>query len=341
MQIQEYIPLSEHTTLHLGGPARYFISATNTQELREALSYARENSLPIYILGGGSNILFPDEGWNGLVIHIALLGRDYEEDSKGDVRVTVQAGEQWDQLVEETVAQGLWGIENLSRIPGTVGAAPVQNIGAYGVEVKDVIEWVEVLDIHNGDLHIISKDECAFGYRDSIFKHRGGRDYIITRVAMRLSAHPKPNLEYKDLQEYFGQRTDVSVSEVRNAINEIREKKYPSMTKVGSAGSFFKNPIVTKILFNEIVTWLDAPVPYYKVDDENVKIPVAWLLERFGWKGKRVGNVGSWNTHPLFFVHYGGGTSEELIAFAEKVMNDVKEKTNIDLVPEIDIVQNE
>lgn len=341
MQILENVSLSDHTTLRLGGPARFFVSVASVEELREAIKYAKENKLPIYVLGGGSNTLFADEGWNGLIIRISILGRAYEEDSKGDARVTVCAGEVWDQLVEETVAQGLWGLENLSRIPGTVGAAPVQNIGAYGVEVKDVIDWVEVLDIHTGDLHILSVGECAFGYRDSVFKHKGGQDYIITRVAFRLSTYPNPKLGYKDLREYFGSRTDVTVQEVREAVNKIREKKFPSLSKVGTAGSFFKNPVVSKALHKELEAWFDAPVPAYEVDSEHVKVPLAWVLERMGWKGKKEAHVGCWETQPLLLVHYGGGTAGELILFARKIMQDVQEKTTIKIVPEVNIVSNE
>lgn len=341
MDISENVSLSEHTTLRLGGPARFFVSVTSIEELREALTFAKEKKLPLYVLGGGSNTLFADEGWNGLVVRISILGRVYEEDSKGDARAIVCAGEVWDQLVEETVAQGLWGLENLSRIPGTVGAAPVQNIGAYGVEVKDVIDWVEVLDIHTGDLHILSADECAFGYRDSVFKHRGGRDYIVTRVAFRLSTHPNPRLEYKDLREYFGSRTDVSVKEVRDAVNAIREKKFPSLSKVGTAGSFFKNPIIKKTLHQELQGWFGAPVPAYEVDDEHVKIPLAWVLEHLGWKGKCEMHMGCWEEQPLIIVHHGGGTAGELILFAHKIMQDVQERTTIKIVPEVNIVSNE
>src|SRR3989339_1996750 len=190
MEVLENVSLAEHTTLHLGGVARFFISVHSVEELREAVSFAQNNEYPIYILGGGSNVLFSDSGWIGVVIHMALLGRSYDEDSKGDAQVVACAGEVWDQLVEETVGQGLWGLENLSRIPGTVGAAPVQNIGAYGVEVKDVIDWVEVLDIATNQMHVLSIAECAFGYRDSIFKHEEGRTYVVTRVAFRLSTHP-------------------------------------------------------------------------------------------------------------------------------------------------------
>lgn len=341
MEVLENVSLAEHTTFRLGGVARFFVSVNSVIELREALSFAQEKNLPIFVLGGGSNVLFSDDGWKGLVLHIKLFGRAYEEDSKGDARVTACAGEIWDQLVEETVEQGLWGLENLSRVPGTVGAAPVQNIGCYGVEVKDVIDWVEVLDIHTKELHILSVQECAFGYRDSIFKHREGKDYIVTRVAFRLSTHPNPKLDYKDLREFFGSRTDVSVKEVREALNQIREKKFPNLTEVGTAGSFFKNPIIHRSLLSSLEVWFDTPIPSYEVDAGHVKIPLGWVLEKMGWKGKREQHMGCWQNQSLVLVHYGGGTASELILFANKIMKEVKEKTTITIVPEIDIVVNE
>jgi UDP-N-acetylmuramate dehydrogenase len=340
MEILENVSLADHTTLHLGGVARFFVSVHSVEELRQALLFAEEKGISPYVLGGGSNVLFSDEGWSGLIIQIKMFGRAYEEDSKGDARVTVHAGEIWDQLVEETVRLGLWGLENLSRIPGTVGAAPVQNIGSYGVEIKDVLDWVEALNIHTKELHIFSVDECAFGYRDSIFKHREGKDYIVTRVAFRLSTHPNPKIEYKDLREHFGARTDMSVCEIRDAVNEIRERKFPNLTQVGTAGSFFKNPVIGRELHKTLETWLDAPVPSFDVDEDHVKVPLAFILEKMGWKGKRVDNMGCWEQQPLVLVHFGGGTASELILFAQRIMKEVKEQTTIKISPEVNIVTN-
>jgi len=335
MKILEHVSLAEHTTLRLGGAARFFVSVSSVLELREALAFAKEKTLPIFILGGGSNTLFTDEGWTGLVIQMKIFGRTYEEGSGGDARVIVGAGEVWDQLVEETVTLGLWGLENLSRIPGTVGASPVQNIGAYGVEVKDVIDWVEVLDKETNELHIFSTQECAFAYRDSFFKHREGKKYIVTRVAFRLSTYPIPKLEYKDLRDFFGTRTDMSVKEVREAVHAIREKKFPELTEYGTAGSFFKNPIIHKNLLPSLEAWFQTPVPSYEVGGEHVKVPLGWMLERMNWKGRREGHVGCWENQSLVLVHYGNGTASELILFANKIVKEVKEKTTINIVPEV------
>jgi UDP-N-acetylmuramate dehydrogenase len=340
MELRENVSLSEYTTFHLGGLARFFVSVKTVSELREALAYAREHTLPYYILGGGSNTLFSDLGWNGVVIHVALEGTEYEEDSMGDARVIACAGVSWDTLVEETVAQGLWGLENLSSIPGTVGATPVQNVGAYGVEVSDIIDWVEVIDSERGEMHVFSKSECMFGYRDSMFKHREGRRYIVTRVAFRLSTHPNPKLQYKDLAQYFEGRDSVSVQEVRDATIAIRKAKFPDLAVVGTAGSFFKNPIITKHHYANLVTWL-GEVPKYPVDEAHVKIPLGWLLEKFGWKGKRVGNVGCWEAQSLVLVQYGNASASELMLFAHAIMKDIQKQTSIKIEPEVRVLKEQ
>lgn len=340
MQLRTEVPLAEYTTFRLGGPARFFVSVTSVPELREALSYAREHLLPVLVLGGGSNMLITDEGWHGLVIHIAFAARSYTETVEGDGRVIAEAGEEWDTLVQSTVAQGLWGLENLSLIPGTVGATPVQNVGAYGVEVKDCIEWVEVLDTKNDRLTVLSNSACAFGYRDSIFKREEGKHFIVTRVAFRLSTRPTPQLSYKDLREYFGERADVSVEEVRQAVVAIRTAKFPDLTKVGTAGSFFKNPVLARGQYESILKW--APdMPAYPVGEDTVKVPLAWVLDHLGYKGKRVGHVGCHEAQPLVLVHYGGGTSTELIFFAREIMQTVKEKFDITIEPEVRIITSE
>ncbi len=337
MKVQEHEPLSAHTTLRLGGTARYFVSVTSIEELREALTFAQEHAAPLCVLGGGSNVLFSDAGWTGLVVQIALQGTEYIEDSKGDARVTVAAGRMWDELVAETVSQGLWGMENLSGIPGTVGATPVQNVGAYGVEVADIIDWVEVLDLTTHALHILSLSECAFGYRDSVFKHSEGKKYIVTRVAFRLSTHPKPIVSYRDLAAFFADRTEVGVQEVRDAVLSIRAAKFPDLAVVGTAGSFFKNPIISKRQYDAIAHTFGA-VPSYPVDAQRVKIPLAWVLEACGWKGKRIGHMGCWDAQPLVLVHYGEGTATELILFADQIRHDVAARARIDIEPEVRIV---
>lgn len=339
MEILENVPLAEHTTLRLGGPARFYTTVTTVPELRDALSYAREHALRFFILGGGSNTLFSDNGFPGLVIRIDTKGVEYIEDSMGDARCTAAAGERWDDLVANTVSKGYWGLENLSAIPGTVGAAPIQNIGAYGVEIKDVIDWVEVLDTATNELHIFTPADCSFGYRDSVFKHQPGAHYIITRVAFRLKTHPSPHLEYKDLARVF-EHADVAVltpRDVRAVVEEIRARKLPDPAHVGTAGSFFKNPTIDTSVLSAL-TQTYGPVPSFPVDDEHVKVPLAWLLERLEWKGKRAGPVGCWPQQPLCLVHFGNGTAYQLIVFAGAIADDVRTRTGISVEPEVRIV---
>jgi len=336
MRVLSNVSLQELTTLRLGGVAHFFCRVTSVEELRDALAYAKDRGLPTYIVGGGSNVLFSDDGFPGLIIRMAIKGRHYEEDSKGDARVTAGAGEVWDELVAETVSQGLWGLENLSAIPGTVGAAPIQNIGAYGVEVRDVIDWVEVLDKRDGTLHIFSVADCAFSYRDSIFKHHEGADHIVTRVAFRLSTYPHPKLSYKDLSIVFDgvDPATLAPKDVRHVIEEIRARKLPDVRTIGTAGSFFKNPVVTHSAYEELVRWFEY-LPAHPLDDEHYKISAAYLLEQFGWKGRHEGHVGCWDTQPLCLVHYGGGTTQEFMTFVYEIVRDVKERTTIELEREV------
>lgn len=338
MELHTDVSLAELTTLRLGGVARFYTTAHTVEELREAVAYAREHRLPIFWLGGGSNVCFGDAGWDGLVVRVALTGRDYTEDTRGDAQAIVSAGESWDGFVRDTVTQGFWGLENLSHIPGTVGASPVQNIGAYGVSVADQIDWVEVLDTEDNQLHILSNHACAFGYRDSIFKRDAGRTLVVTRVAFRMHTKCTPRLDYKDLAHHFGARTDVSPLEVREALGVIRGKKFPNLAEVGTAGSFFKNPVIKRSHHTEIESWFGGPVPAHGIDDELVKVPLAWILERLGWRGVRRGNVGTWKEHALVLVHFGGAHTDDLIRFANEIMADVRAKTAIRIEPEVSLV---
>ena len=335
MVIEEYVPLADHTTFRLGGPARYFCTVETLDDLRQAVSFAREHTLPIFMLGGGSNVLFGDAGWSGVVIRLHLGVVEYGEGTRGDVRVVAGAGVVWDTLVDDTVSQGMWGMENLSFIPGTVGATPVQNVGAYGVEVKEIIDWVEVFDIVSGELHVFSQNECAFSYRTSVFRRPEGKDFIVTKVAYRLSASPHPRITYRDLAEHFDGHEPREPREVRDALRSIRMSKLPNLTEVGTAGSFFKNPIVTHAQYRSMSSWLGTEPPCHTVDADHVKVPLAWILDTLGWKGKREGHVGTWANQPLVLVHYGNGTARELMKFAQDIAHDVKARTGITIEPEV------
>lgn len=339
MTLEKDKNLKEFTTFRIGGKARFFCAVQNEADLVEALAFAAENKLPLFVLGGGSNILISDRGFDGLVIKMEIKGIAFSEISDAEMRVTAQAGEDWDGLVGQTVDAGLHGLENLSLIPGTVGAAPVQNIGAYGSEVKDAISGVRVYDILNKEFKDFTKAECRFEYRNSLFKKDAGR-YIIVSVTFVLQKNGKVNTDYKDLKEYFFAKgiADPSVSDVRNAVIEIRTRKLPDVRLVGTAGSFFKNPIIPKTLAEELKnTYPDLPV--YPSSDTELKISLAWIIDHVcGYKGVSKGDVGTYKNQALVLVNNGSASSSEVISFAEEIKKIVKEKTGIDAEYEVQLV---
>lgn len=330
----ENVPLAPHTTFRIGGPARYFFAATTKPELHAALAFARERALPHFVLGGGSNLLVSDAGFPGVVIKMALRGITF--DAQGDdVRVTVAAGESWDGLVAQTVERGAWGLENLSLIPGTVGAAPVQNIGAYGTEVKDCLEAVRLLDARTGAERVLSNAECRFSYRDSVFKSAAFKDAIILEVTFRLSGRPRPNLLYKDLQQHFGPAATPSQAAIRAAVIAIRTAKFPDLAKVGTAGSFWKNPVLSADEFAPLARAFPN-IPVFPAANGRTKVPLAWLLDKAcGLRGHRVGAAGLFEKQPLILVAYDGATAAEVRSFEAGVRERVKAKTGVTIEPEV------
>ena len=376
MAILENISLALHTTFKIGGAARYFCAVSSVTELREAIAFASKQSVPFFVLGWGSNLLVGDAGFSGLVIKNEIKGTDFEkqvrDEKQGQVEivendvvyVTVGAGEGWDELVAKTVEKGLWGLENLSLIPGTVGASPVQNIGAYGVEVGDYIESVHVLDTSDTEKSIektFSNSECHFGYRDSMFKRPESKKYIITTVTFRLSTKPDPKLLYKDLREYFAGKTANSViaathpsqSAIRDAVIAIRTGKFPDLSVVGTAGSFWKNPIITRTHFEKLkTTWPNMPSfpvdsvgvnvdANPKADGDYVKVPLAYILDAVcGLKGFTKGDVrssvGLFHKQPLVVVAEKGASASDVEHVAQFVASRVKEKTGISIEREVE-----
>ncbi len=330
--------MKELTTFKTGGNARYFCVVTNEDELIEAIGFSKKNKIPFFILGGGSNILVSDKGFDGIVIKIEIKGIKYEENGNS-VKAIVGAGENWDQFVADNVDKGYYGVENLSLIPGTVGASPVQNIGAYGSEVKDTIESVYVLDVKKDEYKNFSNSECDFSYRDSIFKKEKGR-YVVISVTFNLSKDGKLNLTYKDVQEYLSRRqnSNPSLRQVRNAIIDIRTNKLPNLQEYGTAGSFFKNVIVSQSKARELISKYPEIV-LHQVNDKKVKISLAWILDNIcGFKGKRKGNVGVYKNQALVLVNYGNATSDEVIELAQEMVDTVYEKTGIEIFPEVEYV---
>lgn len=341
MKLQEFVPLAPHTTFKIGGMARYFCEVSSLTELKEALHFAREKHLPTFILGGGTNVLIADAGFPGVVLHITIPGIEWE-DHDDHVFATAGAGVVWDDFVAEAVAKGYFGVENLSGIPGSLGASAIQNIGAYGMEVAEVIEWVEAYSTKEGMLRQIPAGECGFAYRDSIWKHEAGQGgLIITRIRFRLKKSGTPNIDYKDLVEHFSaaKKNHPTLSEVREAVLSIRNGKLPDTRIIGTAGSFFKHPIVTKA---ESAAFLKKfpDAPHFEAGNGRVKLNAGWIIEHvLQWKGMRKGNVGTSEKQALVLVNYGDATEKELRAFAREIQYLVALKTNIRLEPEVVFVE--
>jgi len=330
---KENEPLHKHTTLRVGGVARFFAHVTNEQELDQAVGYAQENNLPITVLGGGSNVLVSDEGLAGLTILMQISGITTEIDA-GKVMLTAAAGEQFDDVVAHAVGKEYWGLENLSHIPGSTGAVPVQNVGAYGVEVADLIASVRVYNITQRKYEVLTNTECSFGYRDSIFKKEVGKHYIVTEVTFLLTTEHSPNLEYKDLQTKFS-GTDPSIQEVRDAVIEIRSKKFPDWHVVGTAGSFFKNPVIQREKFNELKDTYPE-LPGFPNAEGNVKVPLGWILDKvLHLKGVGSGNVEQYQGQALVLVNKGGARASEIIDHANSVAQKVYDTTGIEVEWEV------
>lgn len=339
MTIDENVSLKHLTTLKIGGTARYFCIAKSPDDLKEAAVFAKNAKVPIFILGGGSNVLISDEGFHGIVVKMNFRGVEFDE-SKTHTKVKVAAGESWDDFVEEVVKKGLWGIENLSGIPGTVGGAPVQNVGAYGVEVSSVIESVEIFDMDTMEKRIISAPQCRFGYRDSLFKHSDGKNYVITSVLFKFSKEGEPNITYKDLDRYFKEphAGKPSPQSIRKAVLKIRSEKFPPLSKFGTAGSFFKNPIVNEHIFADVRKSFPE-IPSFPNVQGLIKLPLAWILDKAcNFKGRKMGHVGLYEKQPLVLVNFGEATAHEVLVFADKVAADVKNRTGVEIEREVAMI---
>ncbi len=337
MTIEENIPLAPYTTFGIGGPARFFIRVQHVAELQEALSFAAQKHLRIFILGGGSNVVIDDAGFDGLVIKIEIQGIETLQEAE-DVFVVAGAGDSWDALVAHAVAEGLWGMENLSGIPGTVGGAVAGNIGAYGQALSQTLAWVEVLD-STGEIKKFTNTECAFGYRESFFStHAGG--YTIVRAAFRLSQAPMPDLSYKDLRERFLDVQVPSIVAIRDAVLEIRRGKFPDLDVEGTAGSFFKNPIVTQAAAAALCAQYPQMPTFAMPETAGVKVPLAWLLDHvLNLKGFTVGGARLFEKQPLVIAAKKGTASGDVLALAAVVMQKVQESFSISIEPEVKIIK--
>jgi UDP-N-acetylmuramate dehydrogenase len=342
VQILENIPLAPYTTLKVGGPARYFVEARSEADILDALSYAREHALAVFVLGGGSNLVVSDAGWSGLVLKIALAGTDVS-DKNGKRVFASGAGEDWDKLVAYSVEQGCAGIECMSGIPGTVGGTPVQNVGAYGQEVAETITSVRVIDTVTGDTRELTNRECGFTYRTSIFNTSEKGRYIVTQTAFALTPRGTPRLEYADLKRHFASAPSApNLQQVRDAVRSIRASKAMLITADDddsrSAGSFFKNPIISPTEYDRLAALpasRDQRPPQFTAPNGQVKVSAAWLVERSGFpKGYTEGRVGISRKHSLAIVNRGGATAAEILSLKDKVQDGVLKTFGVQLHPE-------
>ena len=339
MTFQENVDLRPYNTFGIQATARYFTSLRSKEDVQQLLSeslFQRSNHL---ILGGGSNMLFTGN-YNGVVARMELKGIKTINETDDYVTLYAGAGENWHGLVMHCVSNNYGGIENLSLIPGTTGAAPMQNIGAYGVEIKDVITEVEAIEKKTGKLKVFNHDECAFGYRESIFKQQVKDQYVITGIALKLSRrNHQLHLQYGAIQETLHSMSvsEPTILDVSNAVIHIRQTKLPDPAKVGNAGSFFKNPSITAEAF-QLLKEKYPTIPSFPSTDGLIKVPAGWLIEQCGWKGKRFENIGVHPNQALVLVNYGGGEGSKIWDLAMQIRDSVIGKFNIALHPEVNIV---
>ncbi|HSJ66144.1 MAG TPA: UDP-N-acetylmuramate dehydrogenase [Anditalea sp.] len=337
MKIQENISLKEFNTFGLDKKAKFFIEVHSNEEVIQALEFAKDKKIPVFILGGGSNILLTKD-IHAVVLKINIKGLEILSESDTEVKVKVGAGESWHDFVLKAISNEWAGVENLSLIPGTVGASPMQNIGAYGVEIKEVFDSLEAIDRETHDIIVFNHQQCQFGYRESIFKNIAKDKYIITHVHFRLLKKPSYNVSYGAILQTLKEMniTDLSLKAISDAVIHIRQSKLPDPKVIGNAGSFFKNPTVPVAQYEELKV-LHPNIPGYETD-EGVKIPAAWLIEKAGWKGKRFGQIGVHEFQPLVLVNYGQGEGQDIVDLSEKIQADIFKKFGIKLHPEVNFI---
>lgn len=331
--------LRNHNTFGIEARADRFVEYTTVNDLKRLLDSPGFRELPRLHIGGGSNLLFTDD-FRGVVLHSLITGIEVADETDDFVRLRVGAGEVWDDFVAWCVERGWAGVENLSLIPGEVGASAVQNIGAYGAEAKDVIEEVETVEIATGRERNFPNADCRFAYRHSIFKGELKGMYVITHVTFKLSKHPVYRLDYGNIQAELEKYPQVSLSTIRQAIVAIRTEKLPDPKTIGNAGSFFMNPVISLETFEKLKG--EYPdMPHYEAGPGRVKVPAAWLIDRCGWKGRSIGHAGVHSKQALVLVNRGGATGKEIVALSEQIRTSVKEKYGILITPEVNFIGRE
>lgn len=339
IDILEQVNLAPYNSFGIKEYARWFTRIEKHEQIPALLQHSLFSKERKLILGGGSNVLFT-RAFDGLIIQIALKGIAVIREDNNHVWIKAAAGVNWHELVMFCVRHNFGGIENLALIPGTTGAAPIQNIGAYGVELSEVLEEVEGVDLTNNITRTLNVNECRFGYRDSIFKHELKEKFLISSITLRLTTrHHNLHTEYGTLADTLkGMNvSNPTIQDISNAVIRIRSAKLPDPAKLGNAGSFFKNPVIT-VSHYHILKEKHPDIPCFPIDSQQVKIPAAWLIERCGWKGKKIGDAGVHIHQPLVLVNYGSATGKEILELAMLVRDSVKDAFNILLQPEVHII---
>ncbi len=333
MNIKENVSLRPYNTFGINATARYFAEYSNVEQLLEIMQSEIFKSHKFLHAGSGSNLLFTRD-FDGILLHSAERNISVLSETDRNVIIEASAGVIWDDLVAFCVESDLCGIENLTGIPGETGAAAVQNIGAYGVEIKDVILEVKTIDTQTLLLEVFNVEECEYGYRSSIFKHKHSGRFIITSVIIKLSRNKEFHLAYHQLEEVVKSYGEVNLEHIRKAVSQIRNSKLPDPKVQGNAGSFFMNPVVNNIQFSQLLN-LNPRMPYYRISSDEVKIPAAWLIEQCGFKGKTLGKAGVHPQHALVIVNLGNATADEIVCLASEIMNAVQQQFGINLQPEV------
>jgi UDP-N-acetylmuramate dehydrogenase len=330
--IKDY-SLKEYNTFGIDAKCSRFLEYESVDEAQMVAQILREAATPYIIIGGGSNLLLTKD-YEGIVVHSAMKGVVFD-----DGRMSCGSGEIWDDMVALAIRNGLYGMENLSLIPGDVGASAVQNIGAYGAEAKDLIAEVEAVEIASGQVVTLRGEDCGYGYRESKFKHEWKNKYLITHVTYQLSTTFVPHLDYGNIRAELERKgiENPTAQQVRDTIIEIREAKLPDPKVTGNAGSFFMNPIVSRAVYEALITQYEG-MPHYEVDADHIKIPAGWMIDQCGWKGKSLGRAGVHDKQALVLVNRGGATGAEIVTLCETIQADVKAKFGIDIYPEVNIV---
>ncbi len=335
MEVLQNYSLKAHNTFGIKAEAQYYVAVNTIEELKEVYTSATYRNIRKHVLGGGSNVLLTSD-IKGMVVHPDITGIKVEKEKNKEIFISSGAGENWDNFVEYCVSRNYGGIENLSLIPGDVGSSPIQNIGAYGAEVKDTLEWVEYFDLDSLSLMRRDNAACKFGYRNSIFKNELKGSVVITRACFRLQKVPSINISYGNIRDELQNIENISIQDVRKVIIAIRSAKLPDPEITGNAGSFFKNPVVPAIHYEKLKA-IYPEIPGYPVAEDYVKIPAAWMIQECKWKGYSEGNVGVHKNQPLVLINLGNATGHAVLHLANRIVKSVQAKFDVLLEKEVNI----